>query len=152
MLTDEKGNIASCEVVTVKKTVSADGNTTTAKEKTYLAKKAGVTAKSIKSGDSYFAGTDGKIITSALFTVNSTKKGQLKVTINEKGFRPAFTVFIDDPMIVSSFKGEALLNGSGEQYYAKKSGKLAKDKWVKVGLKEYYCGSDGKVAKVKDAK
>ena len=35
------------------------------------------------------------------------------------------------------------------QYYATKSGKLAKNQWVNVGAKDYYCGSSGKITKQK---
>jgi glucan-binding YG repeat protein len=34
-------------------------------------------------------------------------------------------------------------------FYATASGKIAKDKWVNVGLKEYYCGSNGKITKTR---
>ncbi len=48
---------------------------------------------------------------------------------------------------VITVKQTVSASGKGEQYYATKSGKIAKGKWVNVGLKEYYCGSNGAVKK-----
>ena len=113
----------------------------------FNAKKTGTTGKSIKGGASYFAGANGQLITKSLFTVKTTKSGKVKVKINKKGSLFSKTVFINDLKLYRELKAAGLKNAKGEQYYATASGKIAKDKWVNVGLKEYYCGSNGKITK-----
>ena len=94
----------------------------------FNAKKSGVTDKSVKSGATYFAKANGQIITNALFTVKTTKSGKVKIKVYNKG---------------------AKIGAKKAQYYATKSGKLAKNQWVNVGETDYYCGSSGKVTKTK---
>ncbi len=53
---------------------------------------------------------------------------------------------IEDKVLYANLKG-ADKNSGEAQYYAKKSGKLAKSEWVNVGVNKYYCGSSGKVKK-----
>ena len=115
----------------------------------FNAKKTGTTGKSVKGGASYFAGSNGQIITKALFTVKPTKSGKMKIKINKKGSLFSQNVFIDDMEVFMDLKGAGLKNKKGEQYYASASGKIAKGKWVNVGLKEYYCGSNGKITKTR---
>ena len=71
----------------------------------------------------------------------------MKIKINKKGSLFSQTVLIDDMEVFMDLKGAGLKNKKGEQYYATANGKIAKDKWVNVGLKEYYCGSNGKITK-----
>jgi hypothetical protein len=112
----------------------------------YNSEKSGITEKSVKKGATYFAKANGQLITNALFTVKPTKNGKVKVKINKKGSFEGFE--IEDIVLYESLKGSK--NDTKEaQYYATKSGKLAKNQWVTVGVKEYYCGSSGKVKKTK---
>ena len=118
----------------------------------FNAKKTSQTGKTIKKGASYFAGSNGKILTNTLFTVKTTKKGKVKVKINQKGSKlGSSTIIMDEELAYEIFDykkgGLESASGKGEQYYATKSGKIAKGKWVNVGLKEYYCGSNGAVKK-----
>ncbi len=116
----------------------------------FNSKKTGETEKSIKSGATYFAGSNGKILTNTLFTVKPAKSGKVKVKVNSKGAKAAvFLMDEEQACEIFDFKKGGLedASGKGEQYYATKSGKIAKDKWVNVGLKEYYCSSNGKITK-----
>gem|GEM_PF-5878939 len=127
---------------------AADENCNIIRNGFFNAKKTGVTGKAAKSGASYFAKANGQIITNALFTVKPTKNGKVKVKINKKGSGPEETVIIDDMELYFSLKG-AKAGTAQAQYYATKSGKLAKNQWVNVGVKDYYCGSSGKITKSK---
>ncbi len=90
---------------------------------------------------------DGSLMQAEKFTV-TTKTGKVKVKINKKGSGPEETVIIDDMELYSFLKG-AKASTKQAQYYATKSGKIAKNKWVNVGTKDYYCGSSGKITKTK---
>ena len=92
-------------------------------------------------------------MTSALFTVKPTKSGRVKVKINKKGSKSPMVLYLDRTQaydIIDMRKGGLeSASGNGDQYYATKSGKLAKNQWVKMGLKEYYCGSNGAVTDIR---
>jgi hypothetical protein len=135
-VTDSKGNkvyyaaAKNCEIIT---------------KGFFNKEKTGTTDRSIKKGDTFFAGEDGRLLTSTLFKVKVSKSGRVSVTIKRKGTQTG--VSEDEVYFFESIHAAGLASSSGEEYYATKSGKVAKNKWVNVGLKEYYCGSNGAITK-----
>ncbi len=117
----------------------------------FNAQKTGQTGKCVKKGESYFAGANGKILTKTLFTLKPTKSGKVKLKINKKGSKAGAELLMDEELAYEIFDykkgGLESASGDGVQYYATKSGSIAKDQWVNVGLKEYYCGSNGAITK-----
>ena len=150
----EDGSLMQSEKFTIttksgkKVMYAADENCNIIRSGFFNAKKTGVTSKSVKSGATYFAKANGQIITNALFTVKTTKKGKVSVKVNKKGSASPETVIIDDKGLYASLKG-ASSKTTEAKYYATKSGKLAKNKWVTSGVNKYYCGASGKVTKTK---